>query len=80
MGNICTVDMRLRTRKTNVAGLTKTLHYLMYSGGMMPSSKELQDFAVWIYQTKKSLSLKETKKSFDFKSKGIYVKPEKLDK
>lgn len=42
--------------------------------------KELQDFAVWIYQTKKSLSLKETKKSFDFKSKGIYVKPEKLDK
>ena len=44
MGNICTVDMRLRVRKTNVAGLTKTLHYLMYSGGMMPSSKELQDF------------------------------------
>ena len=44
MGNICTVDMRLRTPKTNVKGLTQALHYLLYSGGMMPNAENLRDY------------------------------------
>ena len=44
MGNFCTVDMRLRTPKTNVKGLTQALHYLLYSGGMMPNAENLRDY------------------------------------
>ena len=44
MGNICTVDMRLRTPKTNVNGLTQALHYLLFSGGMMPKAENIRDY------------------------------------
>ncbi|MDW9379947.1 hypothetical protein [Chryseobacterium sp. JV558] len=36
--------------------------------------KSLSNFAHWIYETKKSLKLKETQKSFEFKSKKNYPK------
>lgn len=40
--------------------------------------KELENFAYWIYETKKSLKLTETSENFDFKSKFIYPKPPTL--
>lgn len=39
--------------------------------------KSLEKFASWIYETKKSLKLTETKRSFDFKSKNNFLEPPK---
>ncbi|KIC63960.1 hypothetical protein [Chryseobacterium taiwanense] len=37
--------------------------------------KSLEKFAYWIYETKKSLKLTETKRNFDFKSKNNFPEP-----
>lgn len=37
--------------------------------------QSLSSFAHWIYQTKKTLQLTETQRSFEFKSKNIYPEP-----
>lgn len=37
--------------------------------------RSLEKFAYWIYETKKSLKLTETKRNFDFKSKNNFPEP-----
>lgn len=39
--------------------------------------KPLEKFASWIYETKKTLKLTETKRSFDFKSKNNFLESPK---
>jgi len=56
----------------NKNGIKKSIRIHSYS-----APKSLEKFASWIYETKKSLPLKETKRNFIFKSKFIYPKPPK---